>query len=630
MTTNDAMRELYLYSDSLPKNITPDALVDIVEGAAKGKKLPPQVAAAAKHLLDHPKEMFELLGPRGCKRGDFCNRIANQVQFTTGEMDALKTLQKDADFFFKDGHLTREKLDKLLEDPSLSPERKKACQALKDNGVLFGLLDNAKGGHKGGGFFSKAKADDGLIGKNDIEALMKRLTPANLTPPAAPVPATLRGPQAAAAAKDMLAGRDDDPDVKQPKGNGGFFKVMAKVMEAVSYIADAASAALGALAKIPGLGILAAVGSVVLGTVGGALRVGKTALEGGDVDKALKNMGMDAASAALGAVLAPGAGKALMTVAKEGVEAAVESGVKAAGRQAADAAAGVAAREGGQATGSVTVKAAVTETVQAGTGIAGREGAEVTTRTSLRATFTEVALGGADDVAETMGKREALQVTRRAALEEARNQVMELSGLNDAIAKMEERILDQAPPWVKKAMAISDDPQGFAKAWMMSKLPPQALQALAVAQDPKGAALDHLSQHLPPKALQALHAAQDPKGAALGHLQAMQHPLGLAALAMAAHPLNAAQDFMKSLMSPMQLAMMKGSVDIEVSIEVAVQNPPGKPMGRPAPRPITVLPVEPAPRPMAEVPAPTVPGPRGVISDRLFGIPPGEQATAIS
>jgi hypothetical protein len=33
---------------------------------------------------------------------------------------------------------------------------------------------------------------------------------------------------------------------------------------------------------------------------------------------------------------------------------------------------------------------------------------------------------------------------------------------------------------------------------------------------------------------------------------------------------------------------------------------------------------------MAEVPAPTVPGPRGVISDRLFGIPPGEQATAIS
>lgn len=637
MTTNDALRELYLYSDSLPKKITPDTLLDIVEGSAKGKKLPPQVAAAAKHLLDHPRDMFEVLGPHGAKKADFCNRVANEMRFTTQEMDTLKALEKDADVFFKDGNLTREKLDKMLADPAVSEEHKKICQALKDNGVLFGLLDNAKKGHAGGGFFSKAKADDGQISKDDLKALMKRMTVENLTPPEAPRPPSLKGDAAVAVVKEMLAGRDDDPDVKTPKGDGRFFKVMAKVMEAVSYIADAASAALGALAKIPGLGLLAAAGSVVLGTVGGALRVGKTALEGGDVDKALKDMGMDAAAAALGAVLAPGAGKAILTVAKEGAEAAVEAGVKAGAREAAGAAATQAAGEGAEAATAAAAKAAANEATEAAAMAAVKtgagEGAEATAAKSVQTQLADLAMGGADDVAETMTKREALQVTRQAAVEEARSQVtaqvMELTGLDDAIADLEERALEQAPPWVKKAVEISKDPKGFAQAYMMAQLPPQALQALAVAQDPKGAALAHLSQHLPPQAMAALQAAQDPKGAAFGHLQAMQPQEGLAALALASDPLKAAQAFLQSKMSPQQMALMNGADGFQGVIEAMVQNPPAKPMGRPAPRPVAP-PVEPVPRPMADARVPAAVIPLSTVNNSLVDLPEDQRATAIS
>ncbi len=328
ITTQDAVRELYMYSDSLPKKIDLDSLKAIADGTAEGGKIPAQVRAAAKHLVDNPEEWRSMMGGDRVKRGDFCDRAASNINLSPDSRQVAEDLKKDSDFFFSEGAITRDQLNKWKEDPNVSDERKKTIDALLKDDMLFGMLDNAKNGHSGGGFFSKYKADDGKIGKGDLDHFLGNMTEANRTSPKPPPP---HGPETKAdanAVNDMRAGWADDPDAKRPKGNGGFFKITAKILEIGSRIADIQSVVLGALAKIPVFGVIAAAASVAMSAYAGALRVGKTAIEGGDVKEALKNMGLDIAGAAIGAVAAPGSGKALITAAREITEVAVKAGAQ--------------------------------------------------------------------------------------------------------------------------------------------------------------------------------------------------------------------------------------------------------------------------------------------------------------
>ncbi len=360
MTGNDAMRELYLYSDSLPKKITAETLKSIADGTYKGAKLPPQVIAAAQYFADREGEWNNLMG-KTVSRGEMCNRIARNVKLGGEKTDLIESIKKDADFFFTKGTFNRDQLQKWIDDPSVSAERKKICQTLLDDSVLFGMLDNARGGHSGGGFASRYKADDGKISLREVEALSKRVVggadrkksdlPINQRdePELGQVRDDLANTKAAA---EMRAGQLDDPNTKGPKGNGALFKIADTVLKIGSHIADGMSAVCSALSKIPVVGLAFVPVSVGLGTAAAGMRVGRTALNGGDMDAAWRNFGIDVGGAALSAVTVPGAGKAMTAAVKEGVretfkhaaretgEAATRNLIKEEGSKAAGKAAG--------------------------------------------------------------------------------------------------------------------------------------------------------------------------------------------------------------------------------------------------------------------------------------------------
>jgi NolX protein len=423
MTKDDALRELYMYSDSLEKKrIGFDDFEKIVNGKYRGKQLPPQVIAAAQYFLQNRNEWRETMGTdNNTSRANMCNQIAKQVNFTATEMKTIEDLKADSAFFFKDGALTREKLQKMLDDPGTDDKRKAVCQQLLDNPLLFGMLDNAKRGHGGGGFFSKRKADDGKIGEGDLDALLKKMTPANRTPPPEP-PARANTKMTAEqkrAMADMQAGAEDDPAIKKPKGNGGFFKLAAKVLDVVAKVYDVASMALGALSKIPVLGPVFAAASVAAAGYAGALRVGKTAIEGGDVKAALKQMAIDVAVATVSAVTLPGAGRAAVTAAKEAGKEVVKK----------------AAQEGAER----AVTKATTEVAEVGARKAGTEAAEA----SARGAGNKVAASGATQGARRSAVRESAeegteQMTRAQVRLELRAAIRE-----EARARLEDYLMQK-------------------------------------------------------------------------------------------------------------------------------------------------------------------------------------------
>jgi len=258
MKANDAMRELYLYSESLPKKISLQTLKDIADGSQDMNKCPPQVAAAAKYFTDHPDQWRKLTHCKDDKasvsRERLCDQVAAQVKLSPQENAALQTVKNNADIFFKKGGITPDKLQQIAQDPNNSQAVRDAASLLSQpNSMLFSMLDNGKHG-AGGNFFNRA--NDHNISKGDLDAFIKKGS--NQVAGAA----QLAGGRTAAdrrAQQDMAEGQETQPDAKKVRGGGIF-----KLLDIFSYIAS------GLSMLIPGLG-----------EAGLAVAAGRTAISAG-------------------------------------------------------------------------------------------------------------------------------------------------------------------------------------------------------------------------------------------------------------------------------------------------------------------------------------------------------------
>lgn len=337
ITANDAMRELYKFSDYLPKRISREDLQAVVDGTGGQRKRPPQLVAAAQYMLDNPQAWNGLTGgeSNSISRSALCDAVSGQIRLRPSEHRVLDTIERNAGDFFDGRTFDRDKLQAIVKEPNSKPENVDAAKQLLDNPVLFGLLDNARRGHRSNAWRS---SDDGRIGRSDLQALREKVDP---TP--APEPPTR--PAAAGALTDpsavdeMRNGQLNQPDIKKEKG-GGFRKFLTGFMKAFSVFEEIAAAALGAVAalKIPIVSQAAAAGSMVATAVAGGLNVARTAINGGSVKEAfgeaVRDFGINAASVAI----APGAGQAIAKVTtKEVVKEAVKGAAEEASMQAAEA-----------------------------------------------------------------------------------------------------------------------------------------------------------------------------------------------------------------------------------------------------------------------------------------------------
>ncbi|WP_235421173.1 HrpF/NolX family T3SS translocon protein [Erwinia oleae] len=287
MSSNDAMRELYLYSESLPKNINLENLQKIADGSQDMGKCPPQVAAAAKYFTQHPDQWQQLTGKQDANasvsRDRLCDLAAYNVKLSPQESKAVDTLKNNEDIFFKGGGIKQDKLTKIANDPKNSQEVRDAANLLSQpNSMLFSMLDNGKHG-AGGNFFNKA--NDKNIGKGDLDAFIRKGSNQVAEPDRlSGAPKTI---DELTAQQDMATGQETQPDAKKEKGGGIF-----KLLDILSYVAT------GLSMLIPGAGA---------------------------------------------AGLAATAGRAAVTAAvkegvKQGAKEAVKEGVKEGAHQAADAA----------------------------------------------------------------------------------------------------------------------------------------------------------------------------------------------------------------------------------------------------------------------------------------------------
>jgi len=229
MSENDAMRELFNFSQSLPKNLDLKTLQKIADGTQKDDKAPPQLQAAAQYFVDHPAQWSSFT--QGAKNGKvstdrMCDLAAQQVKFSPQEQQTLQTLQNNQDIFFKHGGLTKSKLDNIANDSSYSPAvRQAATQLAQPHSMLFEMLDNGKHGAGGNAW---DVANDGNIGKGDLAAFLKHTQDLTATPD---TPSILSGKFNASAASDMETGQETQPDDKKEKG-GGFKKFLEGLGEA--------------------------------------------------------------------------------------------------------------------------------------------------------------------------------------------------------------------------------------------------------------------------------------------------------------------------------------------------------------------------------------------------------------
>jgi len=322
MTANDASRELYLYSQSLPKQLSLQTLNEIANGSQPLDKCPPQVASAAKYFTDHPNQWANLTGmsdpTKTESREALCDQVSYSVKLTKPESDALQTVKDNEDIFFKNGNLTPKKLKDIAKDPNNSQSVRDAATLLsKPNSMLFSMLDNGKH-HAGGNFFNKS--NDEKISKGDLDAFIAH---GSNQVAAAPTQAKTDTPTQQKAKADMDAGQETQPDKKKEMG-GGFFKMF----DILGWIGT------GLSILIPGLG------EAALGA-----GVGKAAVQAG-VEAGMK-AGMEGGvkagfSAAKEAGIAAG---------KEASQAAEQAGTKGIGY-----AAGTTAERGGKTGAEVTVE----------------------------------------------------------------------------------------------------------------------------------------------------------------------------------------------------------------------------------------------------------------------------------
>ncbi len=311
MTLTDALRELYRYSDNLPKNLSLADFRHIVDGNADIGKCPPQVLAAAQYFLDHPDQWKQLYGGSIDKvhKEDFLQVASSSMSLSRPELSTLNTINNNQDAFFGNGVLTREKLASMVDDKNLSPEVRKAASQLLSDPVLFGLMNNAITGYKthhkffdfGGGH----TVDSGNISGNDFKQFFNNMSGANRAAPQLKTHAA-QTPAEQEATADMMNGVADQPDIKSPKKNGGaLMHALDDVLKVGSKLLDWTATAVGVLGFIPGLGELADLASMVMEAEAQAANLLHTAITGGNIKQALEEAGLSLAAQAVGCIAGP-------------------------------------------------------------------------------------------------------------------------------------------------------------------------------------------------------------------------------------------------------------------------------------------------------------------------------------
>ncbi|WP_343640963.1 HrpF/NolX family T3SS translocon protein [Roseateles sp.] len=344
MTRSDAARELYKYSDYLPKATSLQTLRELVDGTLSMDRRPPQVIAAARYFVDRPGEWEQMTGraeDEGIARARLADALGRNIQLRPEERRAVRTIERHADDFFDGRLFDREKLRRIADDPRQPRGHVEAARVLLADPVLFGLLDNAERGHKSNAWRS---SDDGRIGRKDLRRFIERNdVDAGPRPQAPPRDEVLAAPgdprdRAAvpdpAAVREMVDGRRNQPDTRTVKG-GKLRGLVTGVMKGLSIFEKIGSTTLGAIAalKIPLVSQAAAVGSMVTNAIAGGLDVGRTAIDGGDVKRAAANAGKSFGSNALSVATAPGAGKAVTASTGVIAKTAAKAAVKETGKQ---------------------------------------------------------------------------------------------------------------------------------------------------------------------------------------------------------------------------------------------------------------------------------------------------------
>ncbi|QND62182.1 HrpF/NolX family T3SS translocon protein [Mesorhizobium huakuii] len=310
MTLSDALRELYRYSDDLPKDLSLADFKRIVDGQAKTGKCPPQVIAAAQHFLNHPDAWKQLCGGSDTVHKDeFLKAATSSMSLTQTELNTLKMINSNQRAFFGSGDLTRDKLASMADDKSLDPKVRQTASQLLSDPLLFGLLNNSITGYKthneffdfGGGH----TVDSGNISKKDFAQFYGNMSVANST-----VQKTkTHVPEAAAeqeAVADMMMGAADQPDIKSSKQNGGaFIHTVGDVLKVYSTVVDWTATAVGLLSFIPAVGQVADLASMALACEAQALNVVRTAITGGNMKQALLEAGLGVAAQAVSLVAGP-------------------------------------------------------------------------------------------------------------------------------------------------------------------------------------------------------------------------------------------------------------------------------------------------------------------------------------
>jgi type III secretion translocon protein HrpF len=363
ITNNDAKRELFRYSDHLPKDVSRENLQKIVDGTSEQGKAPPQLVAAAKFYVDNPAawEKDTGKGPDESIRKDgLCNEFAKSMELTAEEDKTLKVLDENRETFFGGSNLNDAKLKQIAGDPAAKPEVRDAAKALqeKKGSVLYAMLDNGKHGH-GGNVLNAA--NDRRISGEDLDRVMaqrnKSIAPpvetatplsekvaAGGTPGKTAQAAKATDPSAARAsqaAQDMSDGQQDQPDAKKKQG-GQLRDIATFFLKVYSTMMNVTSNVLGLLVKVPGLGWIAGFGAMAASGLSGSASTAVAELEGKDTKKAAAMAGVGMAATFVGFFL-PGGAKLV----KESAKVTAKEG----GKAGADEAAKTGAREGGKAWG---------------------------------------------------------------------------------------------------------------------------------------------------------------------------------------------------------------------------------------------------------------------------------------
>ncbi len=388
---SDAAREMYLYSDSLPKHIDINTMRQIAEGKRpndKGKT-PPQVIAAAEYYTKHPEEFKKAFGGEGNNRDYAQDHLMKQIHLREGDAKTMDTMLANPDVFFKDGEKTnRDKLGKIAKDEKQNPEVREAANHLLSDPVLYGMLDNGKDGH---GTNLVKSNNDNFISKEDIEAAKSKLSETNTS--AAPKPVNPHAPKTAEeaeAVKDMARGLEDDPNVKNSEGGGlkkfgvAFGKVFSKILDVAKGVLDF----IGGL-KIPIISQACQAAGVGIAAVNdNGLKPALDRDENGtsvkkSQEKGAILFGVDMAATAASAAL-PGAGAVITGAAKgavSGTKNAIMGAAKAGASEGAEAGgkAGAAAGVKGGANGSFTqsVKSGASQSQAAYVGLKDASAADI-------------------------------------------------------------------------------------------------------------------------------------------------------------------------------------------------------------------------------------------------------------